>query len=196
MNTNADLTVILASESRYKQALVHRLVKQASAQAAEIDETPSLGESPPALAARLAMEKAKAVHQPVAQVTIGADQVAALGDQPIGKPLSLERNIEMLESFSGQTLTFHTAATLLGPGSRVASHVDQTFVHFHSLSRAEIERYVHYERALDCAGGFKIESAGPALIRQVDNVDPTALIGLPLLWLAGELRALDLAIPC
>ena len=60
---------------------------------------------------------------------------------------------------------------------------------FRSLAAGEIQRYVAMEMPLDCAGGFKCEGLGIALFERIESIDPTALIGLPLIWLAGALRA-------
>ena len=45
------------------------------------------------------------------------------------------------------------------------------------------------EQPFDCAGGFKAEGLGIALFESIESDDPTALVGLPLIWLAGALRA-------
>jgi len=74
----------------------------------------------------------------------------------------------------------------------VQSHVDLTKVHFRTLTAREISRYVEIERPFDCAGGFRSEGLGVALFESIETRDPTALVGLPLVWLAGALRAAGL----
>ena len=59
----------------------------------------------------------------------------------------------------------------------------------------EIERYVEREQPFDCAGGFKAEALGIALFECIESSDPTALIGLPLIWLAGALREAGYRLP-
>ncbi len=66
--------------------------------------------------------------------------------------------------------------------------MDTTRVQFRVLSPDEIRRYVELERPLDCAGGFKCEGLGIALFESIESHDPTALIGLPLIWVADALR--------
>jgi septum formation protein len=66
--------------------------------------------------------------------------------------------------------------------------LDLTVVRFRALAEDEIARYVARERPLDCAGSFKSEGLGVALFEQIDNRDPTALIGLPLIATARLLR--------
>jgi septum formation protein len=70
----------------------------------------------------------------------------------------------------------------------VSQHVDRTIVRFRSLTDAEIARYVQLDRPFDCAGGFRSEGLGVALLEGIDCCDPTALIGLPLIWVASALR--------
>ena len=57
-----------------------------------------------------------------------------------------------------------------------------------ALAAAEIERYVDAEQPFDCAGSFKCEGLGIALFEAIETRDPTALVGLPLIALAGLLR--------
>jgi septum formation protein len=66
--------------------------------------------------------------------------------------------------------------------------VDETHCEFRTLTRVEIEAYVAAEPATDCAGGFKCEGLGISLLERMESDDPTAIIGLPLIWLARSLR--------
>jgi septum formation protein len=79
--------LILGSTSRYRRELLQRLRLPFEVVSPQVDETPQPGESPQALAERLAMAKAQAVaqHHPNA-VVIGSDQVADLHGEPLGKP--------------------------------------------------------------------------------------------------------------
>jgi predicted house-cleaning NTP pyrophosphatase (Maf/HAM1 superfamily) len=61
---------------------------------------------------------------------------------------------------------------------------------FRRLDDAALEQYVRLERPLDCAGSFKSEGLGVALFERISTEDPTALIGLPLIFVAAALRAL------
>jgi septum formation protein len=59
---------------------------------------------------------------------------------------------------------------------------------FRDLSDDEIEAYLRAEQPYDCAGSAKSEGLGIALLESIDNDDPTALIGLPLIRTARLLR--------
>ena len=80
-------SLILGSTSRYRRELLERLRLPFEVRSPEVDETPLAGETPAALALRLALAKARAVaaHAPDA-VVIGSDQVADLEGTPVGKP--------------------------------------------------------------------------------------------------------------
>jgi septum formation protein len=68
-------------------------------------------------------------------------------------------------------------------------------VAFRTLGAEEIERYIERDRPFNCAGGFKAESLGIALFDRIDSSDPTALIGLPLIWVASALRRCGYKVP-
>jgi len=182
--------VLLASTSRYRRALLERLRIPFDTASPEVDETRGPDEPPRALATRLARAKAEAVasRHPGA-IVIGSDQVCATGTTVLGKPGTVTANREMLTLLSGRTATFHTAVAIVGPeAGLLQEHVDETHCHFRQLSAAEIAQHVGLEPGLDCAGGFKAEGLGISLMTRVDSADPTGLVGLPLIWVAGVLR--------
>jgi septum formation protein len=73
--------------------------------------------------------------------------------------------------------------------------VDTTIVKFRKLSDDEISRYVGVEKPLDCAGSFKAEALGITLFERIESHDPTALTGLPLIWLSEVLRRAGFQLP-
>jgi septum formation protein len=180
----------LASSSRYRRELLGRLGHPFEWRAPDIDETSLPGESPKALASRLALAKAKTLaHDEPSALIIGSDQVCALGDDCLGKPASPAAQAEMLARLSGRRVTFFTAVAVVGIEAGLwQQHVDETHCEFRPLSRAEIAAYVAAEPATDCAGGFKCEGLGISLLERMHSDDPTAIIGLPLIWLARSLR--------
>lgn len=181
----------LASTSRYRRELLERLGIGFHCEAPGIEEAPLAGEAPAALAARLALAKARAVAERHPEgLVIGSDQVCALDDRVLGKPGTAAAAREQLAAQSGRVVTFHTAVALVGLQAGCwRQHVDTTRCAFRSLAQREIDAYVADEQPLDCAGSFKIEGRGIALFERVESLDPTALIGLPLIWVAAALRA-------
>ena len=195
-------SLILASTSVYRRELLARLKLPFECHASGVDESPGVGETALALVARLARAKARAVAagSPDACV-IGSDQLAVLGERErgetvMGKPGSVASCIDQLLRCSGQTLSFVTAvAVVRRADSFLSEFIDTTRVAFRNLDRATVERYVAREAPLDCAGGFKSEGLGISLCESIDNADPTALVGLPLIQLAAVLRKLGFEVP-
>jgi septum formation protein len=191
------LPLVLASSSIYRRELLQRLRIPFRTDAADIDESRAPGEQTRLLVARLAREKAlKVAERHPGALVIGADQLAVREDEILGKPGTAARNIAQLQRASGGPLTFLTAVCLLqSHPQRREEHVDETVVHFRQLSKEEISRYVELERPYDCAGGFKCEGLGIALFDRIESNDPTALVGLPLIWLSAALRRAGVNLP-
>ena len=191
------LRLVLGSTSPYRRALLDRLGLSFTVAAPNVDESPLPGEAAIDLVHRLARTKAEAVaHRQAKSLVIGSDQLAVCGREVLGKPGSGERAVAQLRALSGQRVTFYTAVHIVNSESGSnEGHLDLTIVHFRSLSDAEIERYVARDKPFQCAGGFKIEALGISLFTRVESQDPTGLVGLPLIWLAGALRRNGFAVP-
>jgi 7-methyl-GTP pyrophosphatase len=189
--------LILASTSPYRRSLLERLGIPFTALPPQTPEDTLAGELPPDRALRLAIAKAQAIasRRPEA-VVIGSDQVAAVGSKILDKPGDAARCRAQLTAASGSSARFHTAGAVIAlqAGIRMV-HIDTTTVFFRSLTGQEIERYVERERPFDCAGGFRAEGLGISLFESIESHDPTALIGLPLIWLACALRRAGFPLP-
>jgi septum formation protein len=183
--------LILGSTSRYRKELLSRLGLPFEVAAPEVDETPQPNEAPKDLALRLALAKARAVacKYPDA-VVIGSDQVADLDGQALGKPGNHTNAVKQLQRMRGKTVIFQTALSVIC----VATGFEQTDlaavkVTFRNLTDAEIESYLKAEEPYDCAGSAKSEGLGIALLAAIENDDPTALVGLPLIRTCHMLSA-------
>jgi septum formation protein len=184
--------LLLASTSRYRRELLGRLGLPFATRAPAAEENALPGEPPEQMAARLAAAKARSVAAPDS-VVIGSDQVASLDGRLLRKPGRHAVALAQLEDCQGKTVVFHTAAFVLDTASgRSWAHVDQTDVRFARLDRRALERYLEIEKPYDCVGSFKAEGLGVVLFESIESRDPTALIGLPLIWLAAALRSAGL----
>ncbi len=182
--------LILASTSIYRSELLGRLKIPFQITAPDIDETSLPGESAKQVAWRLSREKARAVatHYPDALI-IGSDQVALLGEQQLGKPLTHENAVRQLRTMRGHSVYFYTALTLLNArNDETQTEIATNCVSFRNFSDHEIESYLRKEQPYQCAGSAKSEGLGIALISRMEGDDPTALIGLPLILLVSMLR--------
>lgn len=189
--------VILASSSRYRRGLLDRFLDEFETVVPGVDESAVAGQDPQELAAALARRKAEAVSSHYRDaLIIGADQLAVLDGEVIGKPGDHTRAVEQLLAASGKTLHFLTAVCVLDPvGRRRYEHIDHTEVRFRKFDLRQVEAYLRHDEPYDCAGSFKVEGAGFVLFRSVSTEDPTALIGLPMIWLAATLRELGHLLP-
>ena len=186
----ASAPLILASTSPYRRSLLGRLSLPFHCANPGIEEHTATMSGPRELAERLAAAKAATIsaRHPGA-IVIGGDQVADCDGKILGKPGTVERACQQLAMASGRKVRFHTAVTVLRPDRELAlAHVDLTVVHFRKLEAGEIARYVELDEPFDCAGSFRSEGLGSALFERVETEDPSALIGLPLIWLCGALR--------
>lgn len=183
--------LVLGSTSPYRSELLRRLQIPFTIAAPMVDETPLPHETPRALAKRLALFKARAVarHFPRA-VVIGADQVADLNGQPLGKPGTHERAVAQLRQMRGQTVIFQTALAVVCLESGFEeSGLAEVRVKFRDLTDLEIDNYLRAEQPYDCAGSAKSEGLGIALLEFIESDDPTALVGLPLIRTCKMLQA-------
>lgn len=182
--------LILASTSPYRRELLARLGLPFETTAPGIDEAHLAGESPLVLVQRLAQAKAQAVAKLRSEgLVIGSDQLAVRDTDILGKPGNMETARQQLRQASGKNITFLTAVCMINAATgEHREHVDTTLVSFRNLSDTEIDDYLNREKPFDCAGSFKSEGLGITLFEKIENKDPTALMGLPLIAVASMLR--------
>jgi septum formation protein len=197
MQNPSSPAIVLASSSEYRRGLLDRFLDQFEAISPEVDESNPEGLEPEALAAHLARKKAEAIASTARDaLVIGADQLAVLEDKVLGKPGDHKNAIEQLLAASGKAVTFMTAVCILDPVGRTRhEHIDKTTVRFRQFDRRHAEAYLRLDEPYDCAGSFKIEGAGFVLFESVKTDDPTALVGLPMIWVSDRLIDLGYLIP-
>ncbi|HNP66095.1 MAG TPA: Maf family protein, partial [Woeseiaceae bacterium] len=189
-------TIVLASSSAYRRGLLDRFLDQYETLSPDVDESNADNLPIDELATHLARKKAEAVAATARDaLIIGADQLAVLDNRVLGKPGDHQKAVEQLLAASGKSVTFLTAVCILDPIGRARyEHTDRTTVHFRRFDRRLAEAYLRHDEPYDCAGSFKLEGAGFVLFDSVKTDDPTALIGLPLIWLAVIVYSLSVLI--
>lgn len=190
MQKQSTYRLLLASSSVYRKELLSRLGLPFETASPDIDETPLPNESAAQTSRRLAEAKARALAAKYPDyLIIGSDQVALLDGIQLGKPGTHDRAVIQLRQMRGRSIEFHTALCLY---NTVTNHtqtiVDITRVSMRDYSDEEIESYLRREQPYDCAGSAKTEGLGIALIAAIENRDPTAIIGLPMIELVSMLR--------
>jgi len=184
------MEIVLASTSRYRRELLERLNLPFRCMAPPINEDrwKSSGLASWEVAAGLAVAKAESLCGIVpSALVIGSDQVVECESVQLGKPGSADLAVDQLLLLSGRTHRLITAVAVCH-GLRTRLHVDVTMLTMRALNHAQAREYVAADQPLDCAGSYRIESGGHALFESIDTVDRSAIIGLPLIALAGMLR--------
>lgn len=111
---------------------------------------------------------------------LGADTIVAIDDQILGKPRTRDSARSMLEQLSGQTHQVYTGFSICHRDG-IAHHTDvvATDVTFKSLSKDEIDWYIHTDEPFDKAGAYAIQGLGTFLVRRI-NGSYTNVVGLPV----------------
>ena len=184
------MSLILASSSPFRKAILEKLGVSFIIVSPDIDETRKTAETPYDLVYRLAEEKAKEVAITHSGLIIASAQVATLdsgneeGDEILNKPLTHQNAFKQLQKSSGRTVTFLTSIALLNTETGILqNHVEFFLVFFKSLSENHILSYLEKEDVLNCAGSFKSEGLGVALFNRMEGNDPNSLVGLPTIQL-------------
>ena len=188
------MSLILASSSPFRKAILDKLGLDFEVVAPEINEARRENESPIDLVARLSKEKAMAVAKSKTGLIIASDQVATLdsgykpNDSVLTKPGSHENAVLQLKKSSGKTVNFLTGLVLMNTENHNTQvHVEHFKVSFKTLSEKQILNYLSKEDVLNCAGSFKSEGLGIALFSEMEGNDPNSLIGLPTIQLIDML---------
>ncbi|WP_020676563.1 Maf family protein [Geopsychrobacter electrodiphilus] len=183
--------LILASTSPYRLQLLRQLQLPFITAAPSFKETIDPAIAPELLVRHLALGKAQSLAEgyPNALI-IGSDQVFV--DQrgrAVGKPGSEEAAISQLRQMAGRTHIFFTGIAIFdSENSAYQTDFSAFSVSLRALSDAQIIDYVRREKPYECAGAFKIEGLGIALMEKMAGDDYNTLIGLPLIKLVSMLK--------
>ncbi len=170
--TGKDFTVVLASASPRRQALMRLTGWPAVVHPVEVRESPLPGEAAGELAARLAAEKARRAAQDfeAGAVVVGADTVVADATRLLGKPRDEAEALRMLMALQGREHQVVSSLALV-TGDRMIQEACSTEVHMRSLELAAAQAYVESGRPMDKAGAYGIQD------REFDLVDMAAMRG-------------------
>lgn len=171
--------LILASTSPRRRELLTQAGFLFDVLPADIDETRVLDEDPTTYVARLALEKAKAVHalHPDA-VVLGADTTVVLDAEILGKPADLFEAERMLRALSGKAHQVYTGVAVV-TNDAVMQHVEMTNVFFSTIPEPELARYLSTGDSLDKAGAYGIQGYAARWIPRIEG-DFFNVVGLPI----------------
>lgn len=197
------MTLILGSSSPYRLQLLREAGIEPKIIKPHLDEdvvkNENASETPLYVAQVLARLKSENVESQLKDlndyIIIGSDQVCVFNDQILNKPGNFKNNLNQLLKLQGQTHSLITAVCLIYKRAHESeSHqihfYDQTDLHMKPLTTSEIEAYLRKDQPFDCAGGYKFELNGRALMDKIVSVDLTAIQGLPMKAITKHLEAI------
>lgn len=191
-------TIILASRSPFRRAMLEDAGLTIEAQPAETDERSveaaldGAGLTPDEVALVLAEAKASDVaSRNPGRLVLGCDQTLSLDEAILHKPTDMEGARRRLLALSGKEHRLNSAAVLVRDGAVLWRHVALARLRMRPLDPAFIGRHLSRvgKKALQSVGAYQIEGEGIQLFDAIEG-DHFTIIGLPLLPLLAELRRL------
>ena len=187
--------LILASQSRARQALLTNAGINFEAVTAEIDERAvqqASGLSAPGeIASLLAREKALSISARLSgKFVIGADQTLALGGSLFSKPAGRAQAAEQLRALAGHSHELHSAVAVARDGKILFEAAAIATMTMRRLGEAEIDAYLDQagNAVTSSVGAYQLEGLGVHLFERIEG-DHFTILGLPLLPLLAYLRS-------
>lgn len=154
----AKLTLVLASKSPRRQALIAELGIPFEVRIKEVEENYPTDLDPRKVPEFLAQLKAKPLRATLAdhEVLLTSDTVVISNNQVLGKPGNAKEAKNMLHSLSGKTHEVITGVSLLSVREEVLFS-NCTKVTFAELDEREIDYYITQFKPFDKAGSYGIQ---------------------------------------
>ena len=170
------MTLVLASASPRRRAILTDLGIEFEVCPSDVDETILGNETPEAAAIRLA--RSKALAAPEGRWVLSADTIVAINGQILGKPVDADEARSTLQLLRRLTHQVITALSVRTPAGRIFSTFDVAHVTMRSYSDDEIETYIETGDPFDKAGSYAIQHPTFAPVAALDG-DRETVIGLP-----------------
>jgi len=187
--------LVLASSSTRRRELLRQLRVSFIVIEPEVEEVVIEGD-PESTALRNASRKAEAVRAaaPPNSVILGVDTVVFIDGEILGKPSSLNENVEMLRKLNGRWHTVISGVHVSSrDGSRKEEYTVSTRVKFGSFSEEQLLSYASSLEGMDKAGGYAAQGLGSVLIEKIEG-DFYNVVGLPIYSVAKTLERFGLKI--
>jgi septum formation protein len=187
--------LILASQSRARQALLANAGISFEAVPADIDEREiqqASGLSAPGdIAALLARRKALSVSaQQPDRFVVGADQTLARGARLFVKPAGRAQAAEQLRALAGGSHELHSAVAVARDGEILFERASIARMTMRQIGEPEIGAYLDEagDAVTASVGAYQLEGLGVHLFERIEG-DHFTILGLPLLPLLAFLRS-------
>lgn len=190
----------LASASPRRVELLRQLGVSHRQRSVPIDETPQAGEPAADYVQRMALGKARALHQQLGRESpsvssmwvLGADTTVHVAGRILGKPADEREFLDMMQALSGTTHQVLSAIALISPAGE-SGRLSVTEVSFKSLTAEEMRAYWYTGEPRDKAGGYAIQGVGAVFVRRLSG-SYSGVVGLPLFETAELLQAAGLPV--
>lgn len=175
------LPLVLASGSPRRKELLTTMGLSYTIDVSEVDE--SFEGAPEDAVAELSFRKANAVAARHENAMILAADTLVYAGEVLGKPGTRENARRMLRLLSGNWHTVYSGVTLINTKTgKKLTRVDETRVHFVSLTDQEIEDYVATDDPLDKAGAYGVQGQGGMFVDRIEG-SYSNVVGLPMAML-------------
>ncbi|MED5016141.1 Maf family protein [Paenibacillus chibensis] len=192
MKSNHSRRIVLASTSPRRQELIASLHIPYEIHPSHADEHTPDDWTPQQIVEGLALRKAQAVYELIANpsenaVIVGSDTIVVLEGQVLGKPADDADAFRMLKSLQGRTHLVYTGVACIdaASGETLVRH-RSTKVSMKELSDAKIDAYVKSGEPSDKAGAYGIQGLGATLVERIEGCYFT-VVGLPVSLLSDML---------
>jgi len=169
--------LILASQSRARQALLANAGIVFEAAPAEIDERAIQQQSglaePDQIARLLAREKARSVSsQRPGHWVVGADQTLALGKRLFSKPAGHAQAAEQLSALAGRSHELHSAVAVARDGNILFDTSSVARMTMRPLGASEINAYLDEagKAVTSSVGAYQLEGLGVHLFERIEGI--------------------------
>jgi septum formation protein len=174
-------TLVLASRSPRRAAILRAVGWPFEVEAADVDETLRAGETAARYVERLAREKAEAVAaRRLFGLLLGADTTVVVDGEILAKPDDEADARRMLRRLRGRWHEVLTGVALVRAETRqaITAHAT-TRVRFAPMTDAEIDWYVATGEPMDKAGAYAVQGHAALFIEAIDG-DFWNVVGLPV----------------
>jgi septum formation protein len=183
--------LFLASSSPRRRELLTQLGLQFTVISQAVPEHRLPEESPEDYVQRLALEKARAgfdqLADEVLRPVLGADTTVVVDDDILGKPSGRLEALEMLARLSGRSHRVLSAVAVVGrdnlgqdrPNVKTGVRLSESWVTFRVITEEEREAYWASGEPADKAGAYAIQGLAAIFIERLEG-SYSGVMGLPL----------------